>query len=109
MRLNKIMSKLLTRSKCLQLNCYQIQQLLAIVKNSMVKKKHFFEHAKRFHISHFKYHLITIIIIIHHRSNLLTFSQANIKLYYIYAQNYEAELGSNILIFKTYINSPNRY
>ena len=40
---------------------------------------------------------------------MLTFSQANIKLYYIYAQNYEAELGSNILIFKTYINSPNRY
>ena len=33
------MSKLLTISKCLQLNCYQIQ-LLAIVKNSIVNKKH---------------------------------------------------------------------
>ena len=51
-RLNKIISKLLTISKCLQLNCYQIQQLLAIVKNSMVNKKHCFEHAERFHISH---------------------------------------------------------
>ena len=46
------MSKLLTISKCLQLNRYQIQQLLAIVKNSMVNKKHCFEHAERFHISH---------------------------------------------------------
>ena len=67
-RLNKIISKLLTISKCLQLNCYQIQQLLAIVENCMVNKKHCFENAERFHISHFTYHLsYYIIIIINHR------------------------------------------
>ena len=57
LRLNKIMSNLLTISKYLQLNCYQIQQLPAIVKNSMVNKKHCFEHAERFHVLHFTYHL----------------------------------------------------
>ena len=31
LRLNKIMCELLTTSKCLQLNCLQIQELLAIV------------------------------------------------------------------------------
>ena len=44
------MLKLLTKSKCLKLNCYQIQQLLAIAKNGVVNKKHCFEHAERFHI-----------------------------------------------------------
>ena len=90
-RLNKIISKLLTISKCLQLNCYQIQQLLAIVKNCMVNKKHCFENAERFHISHFTYHLsYYIIIIINHRWNLLTFSRANIESYYVYVQNKRA-------------------
>ena len=73
---------MLTKSKCLQLNCYQIQQLLAIVKNSMVNKKHCFENAEGFHLLHFTYPLrYYIIIIIKHRWNLLTFSRANIKLY----------------------------
>ena len=31
LRLNQKISKLLTTSKCLRLNCYQIQELLAIV------------------------------------------------------------------------------
>ena len=62
--LNKIMSKLLTISKCLQLNCWQIQQLLAIVT--------LFWTCRAF--SHFTYHLrYYIIIIIDHSWNLPTF------------------------------------
>ena len=55
LKLNKIMSKLLTVSKCFQLSCYKIQQLLAIVT--------LFWTCRAF--SHFTYHLryyITIII-----------------------------------------------
>ena len=68
LRLKKIMSKLLTISKYLKLNCYQIQQLLAIVTL-------FWTCRERFYISHFNtYHLrYYIIIIIHYSSNLLTF------------------------------------
>ena len=42
MRLNKIMFNLLTISKCLQLNCYPIQQLLAIVKDNMINNLFYF-------------------------------------------------------------------
>ena len=49
---------------------------------------HPFEHAERFNISHFTYHLrYYIIVIINHRGNLLTFQRANIKLYYVSVQS----------------------
>ena len=56
-RINQIMSKLLTLSKCLQLNCQQIQLLFPLL--------HYFEHAEHFHISHFTNNLRHFIIIDH--------------------------------------------
>ena len=56
-RINQIMPKLLTLIKCLQLKCYRIQQLFALL--------HYFEYAAHFHISRFINHLRYFIITDH--------------------------------------------
>ena len=78
LRLNQIMSKLLTISKCWQLNCQQIQQLFATVTLFWICRT--FSH---FRISHFSYHLKYNWPLLKAVNNILT---SYIKSCYVYVK-----------------------